>query len=176
MHAILESRDSIVVLLTGGGKSLCFQAAIVDPRGSPWWCRSSLMKDQVDGLRDGVAASHLNSTLPPQNATRCWPACATAGAGSCMSPERLPAKAARRCGGCLGAQLRFIASTRRTASASGVTIGRTGSSGAFATFLASVPRVHRDGDRARPARHPYRAAVAGRAGAGRLDRPNSSTG
>ena len=32
MHAILESRDSVVVLPTGGGKSLCFQApALVDP-------------------------------------------------------------------------------------------------------------------------------------------------
>src|SRR5882672_4976176 len=31
MHAILESRDSVVVLPTGGGKSLCFQApAIVE--------------------------------------------------------------------------------------------------------------------------------------------------
>src|SRR5882762_9660342 len=32
MHAILESRDSVVVLPTGGGKSLCFQApALVAP-------------------------------------------------------------------------------------------------------------------------------------------------
>src|SRR6476646_5803084 len=71
MHAILDSRDSVVVLPTGGGKSLCFQApAVVDPgaggmRGlalviSPL---ISLMKDQVDGLRvDGVSASYLNST------------------------------------------------------------------------------------------------------------------
>jgi ATP-dependent DNA helicase RecQ len=69
MHAILESRDSIVVLPTGGGKSLCFQApAIVQNEGlalvvSPL---ISLMKDQVDGLRvDGVAASYLNSSLLP---------------------------------------------------------------------------------------------------------------
>jgi ATP-dependent DNA helicase RecQ len=74
MHAILDSRDSVVVLPTGGGKSLCFQApAIVDAgagrtRGlalviSPL---ISLMKDQVDGLRvDGVEASYLNSTLLP---------------------------------------------------------------------------------------------------------------
>src|SRR3954464_10790104 len=66
MHAILESRDSIVVLPTGGGKSLCFQAPAVAAEGlglvvSPL---ISLMKDQVDGLRvDGVAASFLNSTL-----------------------------------------------------------------------------------------------------------------
>src|SRR5260221_10248844 len=32
MHAILDSRDSVVVLPTGGGKSLCFQApALVAP-------------------------------------------------------------------------------------------------------------------------------------------------
>src|SRR5206468_5376054 len=72
MHAILGARDSVVVLPTGGGKSLCFQApAVVEGRGrvgvalvvSPL---ISLMKDQVDGLRaDGVAASYLNSTLLP---------------------------------------------------------------------------------------------------------------
>ena len=68
MRAILDARDSVVVLPTGGGKSLCFQAPAVVDGGlalvvSPL---ISLMKDQVDGLRvDGVAASYLNSTLPP---------------------------------------------------------------------------------------------------------------
>src|SRR2546430_15716621 len=68
MHAILESRDSVVVLPTGGGKSLCFQAPAIVNKGlalvvSPL---ISLMKDQVDGLRvDGVEASYLNSTLLP---------------------------------------------------------------------------------------------------------------
>jgi ATP-dependent DNA helicase RecQ len=66
MLAILDSRDSVVVLPTGGGKSLCFQApAVVQAQGvavviSPL---ISLMKDQVDGLRvDGVAAAYLNSS------------------------------------------------------------------------------------------------------------------
>jgi ATP-dependent DNA helicase RecQ len=72
MAAILAARDSVLVLPTGGGKSLCFQApALVHagsagPRGiavvvSPL---ISLMKDQVDGLRvDGVGAAYLNSSL-----------------------------------------------------------------------------------------------------------------
>lgn len=78
MRAILDGRDSVVVLPTGGGKSLCFQApAVVDvseQRGpTPFSHRQgiglvvspliSLMKDQVDGLRvDGVEAAYLNST------------------------------------------------------------------------------------------------------------------
>src|SRR5262249_19826810 len=68
MHAVLGGRDSVVVLPTGGGKSLCFQAPALLGSGlaiggSPL---ISLMKDQVDGLRvDGVAASYLNSTLLP---------------------------------------------------------------------------------------------------------------
>src|SRR5437879_12296558 len=71
MLAILASRDSVVVLPTGGGKSLCFQApAVVQARGvavviSPL---ISLMKDQVDGLRvDGVQAAFLNSTQTPDD-------------------------------------------------------------------------------------------------------------
>ena len=69
MQAILEGRDSIVVLPTGGGKSLCFQApALVRPGlalvVSPL---ISLMKDQVDTLvGNGVSAAYLNSSLPPE--------------------------------------------------------------------------------------------------------------
>ena len=66
MRAILDARDSIVVLPTGGGKSLCFQApALVRPGlaliVSPL---ISLMKDQVDTLvGNGVPAACLNSSL-----------------------------------------------------------------------------------------------------------------
>src|SRR5258708_829891 len=62
--AVLERRDSLVVMPTGGGKSLCYQApALIDERPtvvvSPL---ISLMKDQVDGLREcGVAAAPLNN-------------------------------------------------------------------------------------------------------------------
>src|SRR6185503_6004859 len=66
MTAVLDGRDSVVVLPTGGGKSLCFQApALVRPGlalvVSPL---ISLMKDQVDTLvSNGVAAACYNSAL-----------------------------------------------------------------------------------------------------------------
>jgi len=62
--AVLTGRDSLVVLPTGGGKSLCYQAPAVIRAGltvvvSPL---ISLMKDQVDGLeRIGVPAVRLDS-------------------------------------------------------------------------------------------------------------------
>ena len=68
MTAILDRRDSVVVLPTGGGKSLCFQAPALLRDGlaivvSPL---ISLMKDQVDTLvGDGVAAACLHSALDP---------------------------------------------------------------------------------------------------------------
>jgi len=66
MDAILDGRDSVVVLPTGGGKSLCFQApALV--RGGLGLVISpliSLMKDQVDTLvENGIDAAFYNSSL-----------------------------------------------------------------------------------------------------------------
>ncbi len=66
MQCALERRDSLVVLPTGGGKSLCFQAPALAVDGmavviSPLL---SLMKDQVDALRaNGVAAAKIDSTM-----------------------------------------------------------------------------------------------------------------
>src|SRR5438132_4856179 len=64
MRAVLDGRDSLVVLPTGGGKSLCYQAPAV-LRGDTTVVVSpliSLMKDQVDALRDcGVPAVQLDS-------------------------------------------------------------------------------------------------------------------
>jgi ATP-dependent DNA helicase RecQ len=66
MQSAMSDRDSVVVLPTGGGKSLCFQAPAVCREGlalvvSPL---ISLMKDQVDALRAcGVPAAAINSTL-----------------------------------------------------------------------------------------------------------------
>ena len=66
MRTIVERRDSVVVLPTGGGKSICFQAPAVAMPGlavvvSPL---ISLMKDQVDALTEyGIPAACVNSSM-----------------------------------------------------------------------------------------------------------------
>lgn len=64
IQAVLDRRDSLVILPTGGGKSMCFQlpalaldgmAVVVSPL-------LALMKDQVDALvANGISALTLNS-------------------------------------------------------------------------------------------------------------------
>jgi len=66
VEKVLEGRDVLVVMPTGGGKSLCFQLPALMREGvtvvvSPL---ISLMKDQVDALKQmGVAAEAYNSSL-----------------------------------------------------------------------------------------------------------------
>jgi ATP-dependent DNA helicase RecQ len=66
IEAALENRDLLVIMPTGGGKSLCFQLPALIKKGvtvvvSPL---IALMQDQVTALVDnGIGATFLNSTL-----------------------------------------------------------------------------------------------------------------
>ena len=69
MEMMLDGQDSLLVLPTGGGKSLCFQVPAV-LRGDTTVVISpliSLMKDQVDSLQaNGIPAAGLNSSMEPE--------------------------------------------------------------------------------------------------------------
>ena len=70
---VLAGRDSLVLLPTGGGKSLCYQlpALLLDGMTLVVSPLIALMKDQVDSLKSrSIAAEFINSTMTQARARR----------------------------------------------------------------------------------------------------------
>jgi ATP-dependent DNA helicase RecQ len=68
VQAALDGRDTIVIMPTGSGKSLCFQLPALALVGTTVVVSPliALMKDQTDALADkGIEAAAVNSTLTP---------------------------------------------------------------------------------------------------------------
>ena len=72
VEAVLKGKDGLVIMPTGGGKSICFQLPALLFEGltlviSPL---IALMKDQVDGLNaNGIAAAYYNSSQDSEDQT-----------------------------------------------------------------------------------------------------------
>lgn len=70
IEEILKGRDTVAIMPTGGGKSICYQVPAMLLRGvtvviSPL---ISLMKDQVDSITElGIEAAYINSSLNPED-------------------------------------------------------------------------------------------------------------
>ena len=75
IEALLQERDVLGVLPTGGGKSVCYQlpALLREGLGLVISPLISLMQDQVEGLRaHGIDATFINSTIPKHEVEQRW--------------------------------------------------------------------------------------------------------
>jgi ATP-dependent DNA helicase RecQ len=66
IDSVLEGRDTLAIMPTGSGKSLCYQipAAILDGATIVVSPLIALMKDQLDKLEEvGISAAQMNSSL-----------------------------------------------------------------------------------------------------------------
>ena len=93
IHHIIEGRDALGIMPTGGGKSICYQIPALILEGTTIVVSPliALMKDQVDGLLlSGVEATFLNSSLSDREFnSRCQDIAAGDYKLVYVAPERL---------------------------------------------------------------------------------------
>jgi ATP-dependent DNA helicase RecQ len=101
IHAILRGKDTLALLPTGGGKSICFQVPSMLMEGlciviSPL---IALMKDQVENLQERkIAAAAIHSGLHQREISLILNQCITGQIKFLyLSPERLKTELLRNC-------------------------------------------------------------------------------
>ena len=97
VRCVLSGRDCLVLMPTGGGKSLCYQLPALLMKGTAVVVSPliSLMKDQVDALRAaGIQAATLNSSMSENDCLQVTRDCLNGNIRIVyMSPEAVLARA-----------------------------------------------------------------------------------
>ncbi len=97
IRRILQKEDSLVLMPTGGGKSICFQLPAIYLPGTALVVSPliALMKDQVEGLlANGIPAAALNSMMPEEEQQQVKQLCVQGKIKLLyISPERIKVEA-----------------------------------------------------------------------------------
>jgi hypothetical protein len=143
---VIAGGDALVLMPTGGGKSLCYQIpALIRPgTGVVISPLIALMQDQVDALTAlGLRAGFLNSTQDPGQ-RRLVESAFLAASLTCCTWRQSGCAPSRRCGCLTAARSPSSRSTRHTACPSGGTIS--------GPTISSCRSCTRDGRRSRASR------------------------
>lgn len=105
IHSVLERKDTLALLPTGGGKSICFQVPALCMEGLTLVITPlvALMIDQVENLKKrGIQAVEIHSGMHPREIQLAYQKCAEGGIKFLyLSPERLDTDAFRELSGFL---------------------------------------------------------------------------